>query len=677
MLTTLGIALWFRNSALRPVLTYRNPAAPVSVILRDLSQELRRPLTADATTAREVLCLRLTQTPSEDVLRDIAWAVGGSWEKRGEGFCLTRSPVDLAEERLAVRNDDISCYRAFLNAHRATLTAPALSDDASSRKLVEDLARDAKVATAKRTQNLKSRETLRRSTPAGRFLQSLMASFRPEDLADLPTDRPVVFSTSPTTAQRTFPFSIARPLEQLKASLPVWKDAVTASRGQDALLTGVRELDSPLNASQLGPMLLSVRRVSHLFVQFELRVYSRSGQRLLSLEDNFRPAQLDAALVTGPERPYFELPEVTVQILEAARAGRPVPPPWPDVLRHPTSADPLAPTLGEVWLALAQAESRDLVANLSDGDLILTSLLRTSGWGRRQTIDLLRLTSTFESLPSRWRMRPAHPVDARRQRASRPDLEAWLAYLVQNPLPRIDPDARWEARLPEQLELTSALTQLLHLPPRRRSAWLRFYGTLTDSQRRVARDKGFPLRDLSPAQLDAIVRIGLGESFGLEMDPKLHGPDRNEYHREFTVTVSDQSLKEANLLIQDRSEEILLVPPANSSSQDPPAEWDLESYAWILFAERHPGVVGSHSSHIEKVGLSTTRRRTVQIKVLVAPGTWLEGELTEIDPPTGPFDLQSLPKPLQRRLSDKLRELENTYPTEDSPIPFLTSPANP
>jgi hypothetical protein len=493
-------------------------------LLEGLSEDVGIRLEADATTARELVVVRVRDVPLPTLMAKLAETIDAEWVERGGRHTLTR-PAARAQaqvrkeerqrlESLAKRLEEISLGHARQGA----------LDEGAAERLALRIADLAQTGVRGTYRDIRSLSEL---TPSSRLIARLLPKVGPVEMAAIPAGRRVVFSTSPNRMQR------ALPREALD-------EVLTFAREQNLLASALEGRLAPRNSAQgsylpydldnastidapPAKVLLAVHHTERDSYQAEVVVADESGKILArhqrSVQTSFEDfASTIASAPTGDNERAVELQEdgrlFADWIKHAARGLPNTPKPagrLREILLHPERHELLELVLPDILLAFARSRDHHLIAHVDDLSFMMGSIFATEGATPTAAIHVLTQEGNLDlQTEDGWSLlRQRRPAYEREMRTDRAVLGRLLRDVVTQEKITIDLMARNLHLLPPLEEITLSVWLAMMLGGREieeymqkdgRSA-LKVYAMLDREQRSaLGAGKALEMRTLSSAQ---------------------------------------------------------------------------------------------------------------------------------------------------------------------------------
>lgn len=457
-------------------ISYANPGASADKVVADLAQIMGRKLEAAKAMSKDILVVRLHAADPDDVLAQVAWAVGGSWEQDGETLRLVRTGQDLAAER---------------------------------RREAEIIRKD---LASWRQQSLEQVKGQDGESWARRGLLEFLEYFPMRELEKLPTDVPAVFSDQPTQLQFALPAPTLKAVAILRADYEKMRSQPTPKSDPDSEPEFEAAPGFDPTPGPWGKMLLTFNRAPEVpgFLLATLIFLDRSGSARGSFSVKSEVAE-DLELTES----YFKDVDPWEKVRAHWRELRPK-------LRYPTRFEPLSLSGGPVFRRWAEKKGLNLIANLHDS---MVAEPWTGDLSEKMIRGTIEPTNEFVE-DSVWiKFRPKAAAYSRETRVDRTLLERYASEISQDedlPLRRA---CQWKMAFPRDSALVSYLEMSLHDSPSGgfygTEGIYRLIGSFSDAQMKAAYSDGIGFADLSGAQQVAFRQYLLNSSGDFELKPSV------------------------------------------------------------------------------------------------------------------------------------------------------------
>jgi hypothetical protein len=519
--------------AIADTVSYTCEGARAEVVLRELSERTGLNLQASPVTKDETLVLAVKDAPVAELLDRIAWSVGGSWKVDGETRWLSRTSSDLTDERKRDFAREVGIFRQAIERRQAELAKMGAFDDAKLKELAAMVGPAIRASRGEDPDYNKMANFERKlgtEGPAGRAIKRLVSLYRPEDLANLPTDIKVVYSTKPTRLQRPLLPGSAPVIASMQRDYRRWAEVAAnieiGSRDENEYIPDSipREADA-----QIGKVLLSVYKPSMLggVLMFELTIAAANGRQLNKTSSVLAYTDLEQF---NPEKPKegetFYTPTPIQRAFSARTQSTEGRTELQSKLMNPVANDPVGMAIGPLAAEMAKSRQANVVMCAPDLAVMIASVMSLDKVPYSAIETMLGLLFESEASGGWQSFRPISAASARARRADRILLGQYIARLAQPKSLSFEEQAYWAYRLKisqEDNPFPSLLAGLVQPSgfgggASYDSKFLQLYGSFTSVQRRAAEGSGLPIRSLSNEQRSLVDRMVFGQNSNLTVD---------------------------------------------------------------------------------------------------------------------------------------------------------------
>jgi|GEM_PF-3335676 len=392
------------------------PAAPASAFVPQLGKRLGMPLRISAGMSKEVLIARVQDVPAQELLARIANACGGEWRTGSDGAkTLFKSETLRRARTAAIRREEADNFRSQVQILRKEMAAYPEFTSEKARRLAQATV-EYKNATDRQAQNKLSWEAkqLSLASPGRRLCSDVLGLLSPEDVVRERGPK-ITYSNLPVGRQHPLRGGVEPFVERFVRDdgiLIAEAERVRSARGIDQdrgdtnFDPGVLLPGDP--QSGLGKVVLRLEHVSPTKAWYaELTVTDSVGRSLGQSSALLTRLPATPAPVTLPHDPVLpagafaldlekatrgELRQEPVMNLTAVRnravqiitvgedpPSRAAAPSkaFLAVVADPVKYEPLQLAIGDLLISGAEADSFNLVGDLSDGTFGQACLLRT------------------------------------------------------------------------------------------------------------------------------------------------------------------------------------------------------------------------------------------------------------------------------------------------------------
>lgn len=547
-----------------PKVTYETVAVPLSRALGDLNKSAGTRWKVSPQLQNEIVLVRVTDVPASELKERLARAVLGLWTKLDDGSEVLT--IDSVARANATRAKDTARFKQIeegLKRMRESLVPPKATNSQAEAKQEMDFDGPG-------------------SGAGDRLIAHLSTSLRASDVATLKKGDRVVYSTAPTPVQRRLnvpnlaqivaEFVQAHNRQAASSSLEQADQATLEQIEKAKALLGDFMPENKKIEQPPAKILFVVERGGMFgfmgdMTQLHAIAFDAQGRVLATASDALTggglmdPSRGDVATVgsaatgeEGAEETQKTAPESTPQDKALAKpielsplsqelkeltsfdgrgkAPRKMSAELRAMLLRPDQHDPLSFESSENILALAKAESNNLVALMSDGRMDFSTISRM---GQAATLALVKETLINDvdvkvTYDKGWMsLSPADPEEARTNRVDRKSLAQLLASADQLGIASLDSLASYATVNPPITETPVALSHVMLLAPNAMSMgmsgvqdWpmLRLYGLLTTTERGTLRGgKALPLTSFSPKAQAILSQMLFGAGTKLQIGP--------------------------------------------------------------------------------------------------------------------------------------------------------------
>ncbi|MCW5941439.1 MAG: hypothetical protein KIS66_04360 [Fimbriimonadaceae bacterium] len=356
---------------------YETRGETLGATLRAIGQRIGKPIEVDGVLANEIVIVRTKSRPVEDVLRQVAGAVGGKLETSNGGWRIAAdAEVQTAQEKADFARR-LETLRTALAARRKRLDDQPEFGERDARLLVarlqafeKDRQRDPMAAGT-------TFSDLWAATPDGRLVTRVLTGVGAEALAAIEPGQRVVFTERPNRLQRPLP-PMAAITDRYWAEFKPMADEVAGKE-----LTGFAAIAMPEKRPTRW-LLEAKRGPFESGLEVTLKGYDDGGIVRTRVPTDLTVSRLFRGSPPTPsaaEKPFAFSPGVKRILAEMAKGflgGQSdvyLPEDVRKPLRDPVANDPLSWWVADALFALAAREDRDLVACVPDLVLLPTLMM--------------------------------------------------------------------------------------------------------------------------------------------------------------------------------------------------------------------------------------------------------------------------------------------------------------
>lgn len=711
----LGLILGQQSQAdLSQKVTYRHAAAPVRVILEELSAATKVPLGAAANLNNEILLVSVKDLPLKELLDKIAEAAAGEWTVEGAKTYLTRSSARLKAE-------DAIEYQNKLAAIQKLLAERKGVSDLLEVDTVERALKRRKQLESQTQQNFDRNaweqiSQIDQGTPGRRALIRIVQSLDPKALAAMVTGDRVVYSTSPNRMQKSMPGNSAALFADLRKDTDVWNQAAARLPASEERSVFVDEdahrFDKPFVAPPAKALLIvqsadeGIDTATNL--SLKLIVTDQEGTILFSSSDTLRSLNfsgMQSAIAEGEKRGAEHKLSLSASAKDLAEqfsyaigrrsssGKRPeIGPEWKQRILHPERNEPLSTLASEVVFNIVDAEGGQTVMSLPDLYFLLTVALFaapdvnvTTVAGALAALNSFGGTST--GVKNGWfAINPARPASMRQQRSNRLAISDYLTQADREGRVTLRNRAAYALKQESPAMIDLGMVSAILLFPEEEEAmgiwqerdWLKLLGTVGSGQLQqlLSRDGRLAVSNMSPQQLGIVQKIiygaksGYGPNYGLIVEdengnsieaPGLFGPGGRTLRTEPTEALPSGVPRDAYLTITSNTREVVFC--SSSSSPGMRSEQELTSLAWNIATRERPDLFpwANQQAQYDRFRLGKTEDFTLTLHLardLVIRTTLKDPMVTTKG---DPLPLESMPEDFQSKLKAAIQKQREQF----------------
>lgn len=208
------------------------PAAPVNVVLKQLSQMTGKRYEARGDVGEEIVCLRVTNVNPDDLRAKLAEVTGGEWRPAQDSQVLVSSPAFEKREQDETIATERAGIQKSLQELSAQFTRNPIFDKKAAQEVINRINVDVQAYQKITTDPPSVAEMANRQngTPAQRLLIRLLQAIPVNDITGLPDGAKVVYSSQPNRMQRAFPSSSGSLISQFVGEEKSWESTARATK---------------------------------------------------------------------------------------------------------------------------------------------------------------------------------------------------------------------------------------------------------------------------------------------------------------------------------------------------------------------------------------------------------------------------------------------------------------
>lgn len=508
-----------------PKMTMQFRAMPAKKFVEIFAAQTGLPLTAEPSIANDTILVNVKDLPRDTIMSQVADALEAKWVRETNHIRLLRT----AEQKAARERRQKQFVFDTIDKSLAKFREDIAKDTDFTPEKAENLARQVEQYIRSANPNSMNgsfwqrQQQLESQGPSGRAVKRVLATFRTEELANIPPDYKTVYSTRPNAIQRPFPSDVMPVIRQLLKDSQTWANAAKKRNftrpGQEWQYSfgGLAASTEPLTDPVDRVMVFLSRGKNSPYINVELTLVNRKGKRFGNASTNLMPFDnSDEYREIFEEKPP-KAGEATVQLTpesqelrkflsyeERRTAGEPTGKvlEW---LLNPEKYDPLSFAATDVVLSLLPLYCQNVITGVPDflGSFAMRSQQPTLNQLKRQIEVFSEVTVSKGTLSIKPKLVNGMQADTmdraiigkvlRRVKSGQPltiEEKAYISYEMKE-------DYNW-----------TFMSYLQAISPSNDNEGIYFgdknaaiYGSLSDTQRRKAfTDEGLTLFELTPEQ---------------------------------------------------------------------------------------------------------------------------------------------------------------------------------
>lgn len=673
MILSLGLVLTLQSGAVSVELNGVRLQNAAPVLAKAFGYDS---LTIGPSIANEVLLVRAKNVDPNELRDKIASTLNATWEHRPEGWMLTQTASQRAQEVRIYENERERFFTDLSNRSKdyAGGLAKAFDEEAAT-KLLKELTRFRDTFTTGNQATSDKFHTLESQGPIERFAHRLILRMTPAMFAKMTDDTPVViYNSAPNEMQTRYPIAIQDLVSQTIQEINTWA-SVAENFGKDykgpyVYLGELAKATKKVNQDSFTHVTV---RLSLASSSFFIGVYDINGKQTLQYNVGFsrlgglkylQANNREQSPLTGEGLEYANLIDDGTNGMRLA--DRPISPTLLEKILTPESVDPLSISATTVYLKAIK--SPNIVMILSDDQ----RLVRKADLDSYQFLRFLDLKVKNEN--NWFTASYGNPLAEKKNLADRSKLGKLVRYINQSQKPfTLEEEAGVVYSLPWQAEQGESFTSFFNTVNSKvgkipfesmrveKNAGLRIYGSLDSQQRADAIKDGISVSSLSNATRLELWRAVFQKSsfFGtLSWDQfqggmsvpqlaeikKIEDYARIEMFQEPTFVLPKGITNNLILKIDDKSEQKLIfgAQPGFTIGSTPLSTTE---YGYRLYDLSQVKDSDPKQNYLDDENIHLGTERNLVVKLYVGPGTfyrWMIKHIAVTDPTR--YTIKTLPK---------------------------------
>ena len=656
------------------------------------------PLTAEPSIANETILVNVKDLPRDTIMSQVADALEAKWVRETNHIRLIRTAEQKAARERRNRQYVFNTIDKSLAKFRDDI---AKEPDFTPEK-AENLARQVEQYIRSSNPNSMNgsfwqrQQQLETQGPSGRAVKRVLATFKTEELANLPPDYKIVYSTRPNAIQRPFPSDVMPAIRQLLKDSATWANAAKKRNftrpGQEWQYSfgGLAASTEPLTDQVDRVMVFLSRGKNSPYVNVELTLVNRKGKRFGNASTNLMPFDnSDENREIFEERPPKD-GEAVVQLTpesqelrkflsweERRKSGEPTGKvlEW---LLNPEKYDPQSFAATDVVLSLRPLYCQNVITWVPDvlGSFAMRTTTPTLNQLKKQIEMFYEVTNTKGTLSFRPKLvsgMQAETIDRamigkilRRVKSGQPltiEEKAYIAYEMKE-------DYNWTFMSYLQAISTTNDNEGIYFGDKNAA----MYGSLSDMQRRKAfSEEGLTITELTPEQRLIVEKQVFGPFVYLNYQPseqQTAGPafDWDAFYngvgREATELFPTGLPSTLTIKCVETKDEVII--PSQPENSDEPwyGPMPVDQFAAQMFYGERPDLFpwASQSKGFKNGTFRTAKRRMVSITLTLRDKISVSGQLDEKNFTVAkPVSYNQLPSDVLAAIQKKLVEMKEQY----------------
>ena len=491
-------------------ITFTTKAEPVRIALDEISKQGGVKLQVEQDMENEPVILRLNAVPTKEVMDRLADVFAADWVDHHGYWQLERSEQKEAAIKQEAFQRKVNAFRKSIDdLVKLEANNPPMTPEEVD-KMFQHIARVKDHAYSNDTGAIADRHALESCYPSMRLCIKTLAKMDPVELAKIGQFQRVVFSSSPNAMQEALPTIDADDLQEFIRQRKLMNDGMKKANLKLDWFSDLGATDeSKLVSTKPARLIVDTQSFTSRLLLLNFNLYDDKGKVLatdgeelgMTWDENIARRVKRAQLVRDVQQNGYALGPVATEL--ASRTGkelsqlRPISKEAFDALAHPTIIDPLAIATSDTLLIGAARDSLNVIA-LPEDDVEFDAL-SCDATGKtsleRFQASLFYTQSTLDISNGWVVLKPQDPALAAEGREPRSTLESFLNECVDKGYVSIESEANLVVNSPRACSwgVADGIAGYL-LNTSGGSIFgngddepLRFYGTLSDEQRDVAR----------------------------------------------------------------------------------------------------------------------------------------------------------------------------------------------
>lgn len=648
-----------------PKMTMQFRAMSAKKFVEIFATQTGLPLTAEPSIANETILVNVKDLPRDTIMSQVADALEAKWVRETNHIRLLRT----AEQKAARERRNRQYVFDTIDKSLAKYREDIAKDPEFTPEKAENLARQVEQYIRSSNPNSMNgnfwqrQQQLESQGPSGRAVKRVLATFKTEELANIPPEYKIVYSTRPNAMQRPFPSDVMPEIRQLLKDSQTWATAAKKRNftrpGQEWQYSfgGLASSTEPLTDPVDRVMVFLSRGKNSPYINVELTLVNRKGKRFGNASTNLMPFDNSDEYREIFEDKPPKAGEATVQLSPASqelrkflsyeerrKAGEPT----GNVLEwllNPEKYDPLSFAATDVILALLPLYCQNVITAVPDflGSFAMRSQQPTLNQLKKQVEVFNEVTVSKGTLSIRPKLisgMQAETMDRaiigkvlRRVKSGQPltiEEKAYISYEMKE-------DYNWTFMSYLQAINSANDNEGIYFGDKNAA----LYGSLSSTQRRKAfTEEGLTILELTPEQRAIVEKQVFGPYVYLNYQPsedQVSGPafDWDAFYngvgREATELFPSGLPSTVTIKCVETKDEVII--PSQPENSDEPwyGPMPVDQFASQMFYGERPDLFpwAGQSKGFKNGTFRMAKRRMVTITLTLKDKITLSGQLDE------------------------------------------------
>jgi len=676
-------SLCFGQDLSKPV-DYTTAAKPTRLVLLDLSKQTGIQLRVDAPMEDEPLILRLKSVPLQEAMDKMAEVFAADWVDHHGYWQLERSDQKVAALKQRVLDERTRAFKDSIDALvKLEETNPPL--DAVHANAIAQQFSGRKVDTGGYTATLEDFLT-DSQLPGMRFCVKVLGNMDPKELAAIPPNTRVVFSSSPNSMQRALPPIDPADVQNFMEQRKIVHDAFQKVKIDPTASSLFGDIDSALVTTKPMRLICSTRNLgSQLLLQFTM-VDDKGAQILYDNEilGVTWKERFEGRAQRNKIRQQKDGYPLSKEVLELAardnmqgNAFTPITAELQDKLLNPVEHDPLSYATSDILLNGASQSNSNLIGLPDDSVEDNARYAVSSGGGKTSLVKFRSYLNASEStldIGDQWIvLKPLDPVTAAEETANRNSLRDYFNSCVQDGYCSIEASAKFAAENSRNMTsnwpvfgaqcLLNTQSVTLFIQP---CDTMRLFGSLTDTQQSTVASKSLTLRlnELGEDQRSMIYDFVFNSANNYIVDTGNTKYKWGDMVNEPTEVLPSGLPVDTQVTFTNKEQDVVFAQEEVANGRSFPVMQEESQLPYMLLSLKKPQLFKNFGGSLHPTGFRHGKERTIEVKVSMSGGRYYMADaLSEEHPSNEPLMdadafLASFPFDVRQKIEDEMAKLE-------------------